>query len=129
MVSVVSAQARPGIPSGPGTTSRDAIFLVASCSSASVTRSSCLHSVVVGALPQFSSEAVAEGGPGCPAQLSCRGNGVPMTLSGTTGSIFPVSGGRGAKVVACWSRSYTASPTDRIRPTLLVPSKTELLRS
>jgi hypothetical protein len=38
MVSIVSAQARPGIPSRPGATSRDAIFLVASRSSSSVTR-------------------------------------------------------------------------------------------
>jgi hypothetical protein len=92
MVSIISAQTRPGIPSGPGATSRNAIFLVASRSSSSVIRNSSLHSVVIGAIPLSSSETVAEGGPGCPAQLSRRGNRVPTTLSSSTGSIFAVSG-------------------------------------
>jgi hypothetical protein len=93
MVSIVSTQTWPGIPPGPGATSRDAILFVASSSSSSVTRSSSLHSVAVDATPSSSSEVVEEDGPGCPTQLSCRGNRVPMTLSSSSGSMFAVSGG------------------------------------
>ena len=83
-VVIDSAQTRPGIPSGPGATSREAILFVALRSSSCVTRSSSLHSVV---------SPEGEDSPVCLALLSRLRNRVPMTLASNAGSMLAVSGG------------------------------------
>ena len=116
-VSIDSAQTRPGIPTGPGATSRDAILFVATSNSSSVTRSSSFHSVH--AVPSMVV------GTGVDVSLLYRrGNRVPITFSSNTGSMFSASGG---PKVAVFSSLYDrASPTDLNRPIRSAHPKTEL---
>ena len=87
MMFINSAQARPGIPSGPGVTSREAILFVASSSSSSVTSISFFHFTV----------PVEDGRAYLTSLSSCRGHNILMTLASNTVSILAVSGGGGAQ--------------------------------
>jgi hypothetical protein len=77
-----SAQTRLGDPSGPGATSREGIFLVATESSSSVTASFSRHST----------DRVKDDRDYL-ATWSCRRNKVPITSASNSGSMFAVSGG------------------------------------
>ena len=102
MMFINSAQARPGIPSGPGVTSREAILFVASSSSSSVTSISFFHSTV----PVEDDRAYLT------SLSSCRGHNIPMTLASNTGSILAVSGGGGTG--AQLLHHYSVRPPPRI---------------